>query len=182
MHRQATKRSETTRKDIMSAFTRLVLADGFENVSVCQVVEAAGVARSTFYEYFSDKEDVLQACMNFLFSVIADCVSEDTRPPELLRALDHLWSNRRLTDGIFSGQARTVLSRNQADLVESRLRSMSAGSLRLPSRLAAIQIAEAQLALVESWMRGRAYCSSEQLAEGLYHSSRASVLALIAAG
>jgi AcrR family transcriptional regulator len=172
------RRSARTRRQITTAFTRLVFAQGFEKVSVSAVVSAAGVARSTFYEHFSDKEDVLRACMNFLFVVIADCVSEDQMPKELEKALAHLWENRRLTDGVFSGQARVVLSRNQADLVELRLRQNE--SLRLPSRLAAIEIAEAQLALIESWMRGRAFCSIEQLAEGLHRVSRASALALIA--
>jgi AcrR family transcriptional regulator len=161
----------------MSAFTRLVFANGFENVSVKQVVEEAQLARSTFYEHFSDKEDVLRACMGRMFSVVADCIIADKPPPRLAEVLDHLWSNRRLTDAIFSGHARTVLARHQADLIELRLRE-SGAALRLPSRLAAIEIAEAQLALVESWLRGRAHCDAGQLADGLHRSSRASALAL----
>lgn len=173
------RRSERTRTQIMQAFTRLVFADGFENISVLAVVDAAGIARSTFYEHFSDKEDVLRACMTGFFAIVADCVSEDEVPAQLTRVLAHLWENRRLTDGVFSGQARVVLSRNQADLIELRLRQNR--KLHLPSRLAAIEIAEGQLALIESWMRGRAFCSVEQLAAGLHRVSRASSLALIAA-
>lgn len=163
----------------MSAFTQLVFAKGFENVSAREVAASANVARSTFYEHFSGTEDVLRACMTRFFAIVADCVSADSEPDELIRVLDHLWSNRRLTDGIFSGHARTILARNQADLVEQRLRAMP-GALALPSRLAAIQIAEAQLALIESWMRGRAYCEPAQLAAGLQRTSRAAALALMA--
>ena len=47
-----------------------------------------------------------------------------------------------------------------------------------PTRELAIQVAEAQLALIESWMRGRAYCSSAVLASALHRLSRASALAL----
>ena len=161
----------------MSAFTRLVFAKGFENVSASEVASSANVARSTFYEHFSGKEDVLRTCMTRFFAILADCVCGETEPPQLLTVLDHLWSNRRLTDGIFTGHARMILARNQADLVELRLRAMSA-HLALPSRLAAIQIAEAQLALIESWMRGRAHCPAEQLAQALYRTSRAAALAL----
>ena len=173
------RRSNQTRTELMSAFTGLVFAKGFENVSVKEIIESAGLARSTFYEHFSNKEDVLRACMTRFFAIIADCISAEEMPAELLRVLDHLWSNRRLTDAIFSGHARVVLARNQADLVEQRLRA-AAPLLRLPHRLAAIQIADAQLGLVESWMRGRAPCSVENLADGLFRSSRASALALIA--
>ena len=173
----ADRRSDRTREQVMAAFTGLVFAKGFENTSVRDIVAEAGVARSTFYEYFSDKEDVLRSCLTRFFAVIADCVCTEAQPPKLVKVLDHLWSNRRLTDGIFSGHARVVLARNQADLIESRLRSLGS-SLALPSRLAAIQIAEGQLALVESWMRGHAHCPLERLADGLHRSSRGNALAL----
>lgn len=173
------RRSDQTRRKIMGAFTGLVFAEGFENVSIGAVIAAAGVARSTFYEHFTGKEDVLRACLTRMFATVADCVSADEPPEELNRVLHHLWSNRRLTDGVFSGHARTVLARNQADLVEMRLRGLGNG-MAMPSRLVAIQIAEAQLALIESWMRGRAPCPTGQLATGLHLSSRGAALALLA--
>ena len=60
------RRSERTRARLLAAFTNLVFAKGFENVSVRDIVVAADVARSTFYEHFSDKEDVLRASMPIL--------------------------------------------------------------------------------------------------------------------
>src|SRR5215217_2110871 len=97
------RRSDRTRTELMSAFSSLVFAKGFENVSVKDVIASAGIARSTFYEHFSNKEDVLRACMTRFFDIVADCVSTDGMPAELPKVLDHLWSNRRLTDAIFSG-------------------------------------------------------------------------------
>jgi AcrR family transcriptional regulator len=175
------KRSERTRRQIMSAFTGLVFAEGFENVSVLEVVASANVARSTFYEHFSGKEDVLRACMSRLFAVIADCVPSDTEPGELNRVLDHLWENRRLTDAFFSGAPRVILARALGETIEAHLRDMNQGEpLALPYRLSAIHLAEAQLALVENWLRGRAYCETADLAQALHKSSRASALALLA--
>jgi AcrR family transcriptional regulator len=173
------RRSDQTRGELMSAFTGLVFAKGFDNISVKEIIASAGIARSTFYEHFSNKEDILRACMTRFFATIADCAGANEMPTDLIEVLDHLWTNRRLTDAIFSGHARTVLARNQADLLEQRLRVMSP-LLRLPHRLAAIEIADAQLGLVESWLRGRAPCSVENLADGLFRSSRASALALSA--
>ena len=163
----------------MSAFTSQVFAGGFESVTVRRLLEEADVARSTFYEHFSNKEDVIRACMSRFFAVIADCILDDLQPPELTKVLAHLWEKRRLTDAIFSGQARVVLARNLIDLVESRLRTLAAGNATLPARLAATQIAEGQMALVESWMRGRGFCTVEHLADGLHRTSRASALALL---
>lgn len=175
------KRSEKTRKQIMSAFTRLVFARGFENVSVLDVVAEASVARSTFYEHFSGKEDVLRAAMANLFAVMADCVRSDPQPAELNRVLGHLWDNRRLTDAIFSGAPRIVLLRAHGEAIEAHLRDINQGrSLALSYRLAAIHLAEAQIALVENWMRGRAYCEVAEMAQALHKSSRASAAALLA--
>lgn len=173
----SSRRSDQTRGQIMSAFTRLVFANGFENVSVKSVVAAANIARSTFYEHFSDKEDVLRACMKRFFSVVADCVAQDAQPPELAKVLDHLWSNRRLTDAIFSGRARSVLARNQVDLVEAHLRK-AAGASGASTRLAAIGIAESQLAQVESWLRGRVHGTVDEVAGTLHRTSRAAAGAL----
>lgn len=175
------KRSEKTRRQIMSAFSRLVFAKGFENVSVLEVVAAAGVARSTFYEHFSGKEDVLRAAMANLFAVMADCVRSDSQPPELNRVLSHMWENRRLTDAIFSGAPRVILLRAHGEMIETHLRTINQGKpLALSYRLAAIHLAEAQIALVENWMRGRAFCETTEMAQALHRSSRASATALLA--
>ncbi len=174
------RRSDRTRDEIKSALTTLVFANGFENVTVQKIIHEAGCARSTFYEHFGNKDDVLRACMEQFFSVIADCVQCPDEPEALRRVLDHLWQNRRLADPIFTGQARVVLARQQADLIEIRLRTLADGRpLALPSRLAAIQIAEAQLALIDSWLRGRAFSPVKQLAAGIQRTSRAAALALL---
>ena len=102
----------------MSAFTAIVFADGFDNVTVRRIIEDANVARSTFYEYFSSKDDVLRACMSQFLSVIADTVANDTCPPNLVPVLEHLWEKRRLTDAIFTGSARSILGLRERELAQ----------------------------------------------------------------
>ena len=172
-------RAEQTRSALLRAFAELIFRDGFENISVQAIAAEAGTARSTFYEHFGGKEDILRASMGPFFAIIADCTVSDSEPQHLRRVLDHMWENRRLADAIFTGHARTVLSRNQADFIEARLKTLGPAG-RLPARLAAIHIGEAQLALVESWLRGRAFARTEDVATALHHSSRASALALAA--
>ena len=177
--RLAERRSEKTSAALKQAFTKLVFAKGFENVSVGEIVQAASLARSTFYEHFSNRDDILRACMAQFFDQFAACVGSDTQPADLVRALSHLWENRRLTDAIFSGAPRVVLARALTDMVESQLRSrFGPDRLALPLRLAAIEIAEGQMAMIDSWLRGQAYCSADRLAVGLHQSTRAAALAL----
>ena len=176
----AGRKTDRTRDQIMSAFTRIVFAEGFDTVSVRRILADAGVARSTFYEYFSGKDDVLRTCMSRFLSVMAQCVRDDDEPADLSKVLDHLWGNRRLTDAIFTGSARRILALTLSEMIEIHLRSLSDGARPpLSSRLAAIQLAEGQLALVEAWLRGRAHSGVPELSRALHASSRASAKALL---
>jgi AcrR family transcriptional regulator len=176
-------RAEQTRSLLLRTFAELVFRNGFENISVQGIATAAGVARSTFYEHFSGKEDVLRASMAQFFSVIAQCVSNETEPRHLGNVLAHMWENRRLTDAIFSGAPRKIIAQSLGEMIEARLHELHDGKpLTLPYRLAAIHIAEAQLALIENWLRGRAFARVEQMCATLSRSARASALALIAEG
>lgn len=170
-------RGERTRATILSAFARIMFRDGFDHITVQSIVGDAGIARSTFYEHFGSKEDVLRASMAQFFVVLARCVSSDDEPVGLTRILDHFWENRRLTDAIFAATPRRILALSLSEMIEAQLRKRS-GELLLPPRLAALHIAEAQLALVENWLRGRAFAHAGDVAQALHLSSMASAAAL----
>lgn len=171
-------RGDRSRAAILGAFAELIFRDGFEGVSVQGIVAGAGIARSTFYEHFSSKDDVLRASMGQFLQVLAGCVSSDAQAPELLGVLSHFWGNRRLVDAIFVGTPRRILALSLSEMIEAGIRDLGM-RLVLPLRLASIHLAEGQLALVESWLRGRAMASVDDVATALYQSSRASTKALI---
>jgi AcrR family transcriptional regulator len=170
-------RAERSRAALLRAFTELMFRDGFEAVSVRSIVAAAGIARSTFYEHFQSKEDILGASMAHFLGVMADCASEEEPPPELIWVLSHFWENRRLTDAVFTGVPRKIIARRLAEMIQERLERSGATPL-IPEVLAATQLAEAQLALVESWLRGRAFAKPEAMSAALHQTSKASAAAL----
>lgn len=172
------RRSERTRAAILRAFVDLLFRSGFSSISVQGIVAEAGIARSTFYEHFSNKEDVLRASMARFLTVFARCAFDRNQPPELSNVLGHFWENRRLTDAVFSGAPRKILALSLSEMVEARLHELKSEGLVLPYRLAAIHISEAQLALIESWLRGRAFAHVDDLAQALFMSTQASATAL----
>ncbi|HSR00841.1 MAG TPA: helix-turn-helix domain-containing protein [Sphingomicrobium sp.] len=175
-------RGARTRASILRAFAELIFRDGFENLSVQAMVAHAGIARSTFYEHFGSKEDVLRASMEQFFTVLARCVSVEAEPVSLTDVLAHFWENRRLADAIFSGMSRRIIALSLSEMIEANLHDRPRAELLLPSRLIAIHIAEAQLALVEAWLRGRAFARTGDIAAALYQSSRASAGAMLRKG
>ncbi len=166
----------------MAAFSQLHLSRGYAQTTVRNVVQLANVGRSTFYEHFRSKEDILAACMMRFFSSFVACVGAAAPPEALVRVLKHLWENRRLTDAVFTGAPRAVLARSLAAALETRLSDMERDNrsrLLVPTRLAAAQLAEAQLALTEAWLRGKAAASPESLAAALHRTSDAAARALL---
>jgi AcrR family transcriptional regulator len=162
------RRVARTRAALMSAFTDTVFEKGFENVTVLEVTRRANVGRSTFYQHFAGREDILSACMSRFFSVIAAAAHAPAQPPELQRVLEHLFENRRLTDAIFTGAAREALVRMLSGMIEQNL---TGGEMLVHPRLIGLQIAHAQLALIEAWMRGKAHATVPSIATVLHSGS-----------
>lgn len=50
-----------TRKNIIDAFNQLIKSHDIENISVAMIVREADISKATFYRYFSDKYDVMNA-------------------------------------------------------------------------------------------------------------------------
>jgi AcrR family transcriptional regulator len=56
-----TPKSEETRRALLDAAARLFAEHGYHEVSVPDIVQAAGVGHGTFYEYFGSRRDILLA-------------------------------------------------------------------------------------------------------------------------
>ena len=47
------------RRDILNTSARLFYKQGYRNTGINQIIEEAGIAKTTLYEYFNSKEDLL---------------------------------------------------------------------------------------------------------------------------
>lgn len=56
-----TPKSEETRRALLDTAARLFAEQGYHEVSVPDIVQAAGVGHGTFYEYFGSRRDILLA-------------------------------------------------------------------------------------------------------------------------
>lgn len=75
--------SETRRQLILEAMVRVVGRKGYKATSVADVIEEAGVSRTTFYKHFEDKHECFLAAYDMvtervLAEVIASCDGERT--------------------------------------------------------------------------------------------------------
>jgi AcrR family transcriptional regulator len=61
------QRRERMRQNVLRVGAKMFLARGIENVSVEEILEDAGLARSTFYSFFTSKRDLVFHILDPLF-------------------------------------------------------------------------------------------------------------------
>ncbi len=170
------KRVERTREALFEAFFKLVLSMPYDELKVEDILRLSGVGRSTFYEHFTGKDDILATSVRRPFAALADAIREPDNTADLERVLEHFWENRVVAPTMFRGPAREVCVTALQGLIEERFKQDRVGSpnpLLLPPALAALQIAEALLAPITSWVVGESSCSARVLAQALRRTARA---------
>ena len=176
------RRTERTRAALMSAFVGVMLTEGFEALTVEAVAEKANVGRSTFYLHFTGKDDILRQSMQRPSTVLAVLVGNVLPAGVREKQLVHFHEQRRRNHIFFAGPVRTIWVRALADLIEPRLAKL-ARHLRarpiLPLPFAALQIAEAQLALIANWLTANPATRPGVIAEALVAATHATVAALL---
>lgn len=113
------------------AHERLVLAavdlfhdQGYDNTTVAQITERAGVTKSTFFRHFSDKREVLVAGQAAMSALLAEGIA--AAPPEA-SALDAVADGLRGAASAYGPLSRSIAPRIEAVVSASaELRERSA--------------------------------------------------------
>jgi AcrR family transcriptional regulator len=179
------RRTERTRAALMSAFVALILADGYDAVTVERVTERANVGRSTFYMHYKSKEDILRQAMQRPSSLLAVLVGYPVPQDVLIRQLQHFHDQRARNRVFFSAPVRDIWVKALAALIEPRVVAIARHAHArpiLPPPLIALQIAEGQVALITHWLLGRTATKVDAVAESLIAATRALLAALLRAG
>ena len=169
------RRSQRTRDACLQAFISLLLSTDYDTITVNQVIEKANVGRSTFYDHFTGKEDLLRHCIVNPFAFLADGVIEEEGSGSLRWVVGHLYEQRRLVRTLMEGGTRSFLIRSLAGLIEERIapRWAAVPSPVLPVKLAALALAETQLGSIFHWLgQNAASCPPERFALALGELSR----------
>lgn len=159
------RRSQRTRRAVFDAFARLVFSRRYGAIRTTDLIEEAGVGRSTFYEHFRNKDDVMVWAIDPIFAPLAEAAAGQASLPRLRFVLDHLWERRALARVMFEPPLAAKLQRKLAGMIEARLGDGQDGEL--PSAMAAAASAASQLALLRVWLGGEAPCAQTVLAQRL---------------
>lgn len=162
---QGDGRRRRTRQAITDALIRLMSDRRYSAIRTTDLIQAAGVGRSTFYEHFQSREAVLETIVEPILKPLALAGAGLGNTARLRVMLDHLWDRRVLTRHMFEPPLQPKLQRRLAAMIEAKLaiRSDEIDPVSLVARGAAAR----QLAMLQMWLSGEAACRSDDLANAL---------------
>ena len=165
------RKKRLTRQAISDVATRLFLARGYEQVTIAEIAEAAGVAKMTVTNYFPRKEDLALDVADDFVALLAAAVADRPAGERVLAALQRRYAEavaRRDALVGFAGepfvrliQDSPALSARLRELHELRERALAArladergtGAEDLPVRVLAAQLAGAYRVLFDEAFR-----------------------------
>ena len=170
------RRVDRTYRELLSAFRDLMFERGYSRLTVRAIIGRANVGRSTFYEHFRNKEDVLRESIAPILTPLADVLSPNHSDERLRGVVEHIWAVRARTASAMLGPTRPLIVHLLAELLEERLAPVAAApggaSRAVPLRLIATALADAQIGLLATWIRGEAPASAEAVAAALVDLTR----------
>jgi AcrR family transcriptional regulator len=152
----ADPRARHTRDAILGAFVPLVLTRRYDTLRTAELIAAAGVGRSTFYEHFHSKDAVLVAATEPLLHTLASAALGRAGKVQVRATLEHIWQQRGFARIILGGRTGEKLQRRLAALIEARLDE--------PAPMAAMAIAAAQVTMLRLWVCGEVASPAATLA------------------
>jgi len=175
------RRTQRTRAAILQAFSQMVLEVGFDAITPSTLAAAANVGRSTFYEHFSNLDEVLAFSIGRLLKPLAQSAMKPKLDPAVVPLIQHFWDNRKIARAMLSGGGRNVVHRLLADQFETELITLRADlDVTAPAtapKLAAAHLSAGMLALLSTWLSGHASGTALQITEALHAAAYASACA-----
>lgn len=168
------RRTARTRSMSLKAFSELFLARGYEAVTVSDVAAHAGIGRSTLYEHFRTKDELLKASLDGPFSILARTAGPDPDLAPVQAVLRHIRAHAAVARLLLAQPLRSRIARVLADCITAhrRSRTMPQGIHVCAAELRTIALAEAQLAMIERWLFGPVALSAETIAQELERLGR----------
>lgn len=158
-------RASRTHAAIVDAFTVLALERRYDAIRVCDVIARAGVGKSTFYEHFRRKDDVLLDAMRPILLALATAASGRAARSYVQDAVRHLWERRFVGRSILDSRAAQIIQRRLAQAIEPH--AVRAGIAGDGSSIAAAGIAAAQLAMLRGWLAGQLTSTVDDMTDRL---------------
>jgi AcrR family transcriptional regulator len=185
------RRVQRTRELLQKALIDLINEQGYDTITIQEIVDRANVGRTTFYIHYGSKDDLFMSCHESIVSEFQsgslyphplsreELLSPEV-PPRLASAYQHLGEARSRLSPIFLGKDGPILLRRirewSAQEIEANLRAVfTENESSIPFNLLANYLAAVQISMIQWWLEKRQPYTSEQLAQTIHRFQRAAI-------
>lgn len=161
------------RTALLRGFAELVLSRRYGDFGVASIIQAAQVARSTFYYHFAGKDDLLLENLRPFVETLAAMPQEQGVSPTLEQWVSHIWTQRATARRLLGGHTGDKLQTLLADTLRERLTLQCADSSADSLTMLAEQIAASSMALLRAWVAHRFSAAPPSVALSLWRGARA---------
>ena len=163
--------SSEPKSRLLEAFNHLILQRTQGRPALAEVIDKAQVARSTLYDHFGGRDDLLLEAIKIPLKAMADIGAGNGQPEALVAMLEHFRSRRQDALDLLTGPLRHRINRNLAAMISERDERLDEKS--------AIHIAELLFGFVRLWLAGETAYSAETLAVLMIKSANAQRLVFL---
>ena len=162
-------RTRRTTTALAHALIQLVQETGrFEDITVRQILQRAGIGRTTFYSHFRSKEDVLHSTYEGIFGGHKAQLQRDTsarlRLFPVSEFLEHLAGAKPVIIAFrkagLADDMKSQFTAYTADIIECRVRDLNLSTTVQP-RLAARMLAAALIESIDWWVDHESISAAE---------------------
>ena len=156
------RRVKRTKALIFEAFFEMVQSSRYDELKTIHIIEKSGVGKSTFYEHFNGKDDVLSQSLEHPMSVLAMALVGDGDEENIKWVLNHFWERRLFARLILQHPTLTVVDNCLRDIIISN----SAGRASSNQIYAqACFLSSGFLSLLAEWLTGKIKFSVDDMLE-----------------
>ena len=173
------RRQQKTRAAIFAAFSKLLAEKSYGKITVQEIIDTANIGRTTFYDHFVTKDDLLKALCEELFGHIirsaADCTHthglySDGNAPESVfcHLLQHLQEDENNILELLSCESSEIFLRYFKDSLNKLIQDQFVDQNRktntgIPRDFLVNHISGSFVEMVLWWIKGRRKQAPEEL-------------------
>lgn len=149
---------------IEEAFLELLMEQPYDQFNVRRIIERAGVARSTYYEHFRNKDALFVHALRDIYATLVRNVDGTANMQSNRRVLSALWDKRALLRHLGEPTAFVKIVKGFDAYIHERIRSIP---LHVPARALSRQLASAMLHPINAWLLGEFRADQDELSRML---------------
>lgn len=166
------RRSQRTHRLVNSAMMELLFEKHYDAITVQDILDRAGIGRSTFYAHYFDKEDVLTSIMEQMLEIFGQQLSQRDGEQGLIPTLElfqHAQQNHQYFQAMLRGHTGELLwDLAQTALSRAIQQALSIASTEkhppsIPPAVIAQYLAGSFLSLLKWWLKAEMPYTPEQM-------------------